>query len=237
MAEPERVKRFYRDVSVEPREHGFGVLLDGRPIKTAAGSPQTVPNRAMADALAAEWAAQGEELDLAKFRFRDLADYAIDIVGRERGTTLDKLLGFAETDTLCYRADPEQALYRRQLEMWEPLLTALEDAENVQLARVSGIIHRAQPAETLTVLRTRLAALDDFTVAGLLTCTSLAASLCIGLAALRPDADLDALWDAANLEELWQAGLWGKDAEAEARLAQRSAEFRRGAEFLRLAAG
>ncbi|MGB5779765.1 ATP12 family chaperone protein [Allopontixanthobacter sediminis] len=231
------MKRFYRDVSVEPREHGFGVLLDGRPIKTAAGSPQTVPNRAMADALAAEWAAQGEELDLAKFRFRDLADYAIDIVGRERGTTLDKLLGFAETDTLCYRADPEQALYRRQLEMWEPLLTALEDAENVQLARVSGIIHRAQPAETLTVLRTRLAALDDFTVAGLLTCTSLAASLCIGLAALRPDADLDALWDAANLEELWQAGLWGKDAEAEARLAQRSAEFRRGAEFLRLAAG
>lgn len=230
------MKRFYRDVSVEPREHGFGVLLDGRPIKTAAGSPQTVPNRAMADALAAEWAAQGEELDLAKFRFRDLADYAIDIVGRERGTTLDKLLAFAETDTLCYRADPEEALYRRQLEMWEPLLTALEDAEGVQLARVSGIIHRAQPAETLTVLRTRLAALDDFTVAGLLTCTSLAASLCIGLAALRPDADLDALWDAANLEELWQAELWGQDAEAEARMEQRHAEFRRGAEFVRLAA-
>ncbi|MGB3377716.1 MAG: molecular chaperone, partial [Allopontixanthobacter sediminis] len=62
------------------------------------------------------------------------------------------------------------------------------------------------------------------------------ASLCIGLAALRPDADLDALWDAANLEELWQAELWGQDAEAEARLAQRHAEFRRGAEFVRLAA-
>lgn len=230
------MKRFYRDVSVAQLEQGFSVRLDGRPIKTAAGAPQIVPNRAMADALAAEWDAQGEELDLSLFRFRDFADYAIDIVGPERETALGKLLAFAETDTLCYRADPDEALYRRQLEMWEPLVAGFEAREDVRLERVSGIIHRAQPAETLAALRGRLAALDDFTLAGLQTCASLAASLCIGMSVLRPDADVDALWTAANLEELWQAELWGQDTEAEARLAQRHAEFRRGAEFMRLAA-
>ena len=230
------MRRFYRDVSVEQGDEGFSVRLDGRPIKTAAGAQQIVPNRAMADALAAEWDAQGEELDLSLFRFRDLADYAIDIVGPDRDTALGKVLAFAETDTLCYRADPEEALYRRQREMWEPLVSGFEATENVRLERVSGIIHRAQPAESLSALRTRLAALDDFTLAGLQSCTSLAASLCIGMTALHPEADIDALWVAANLEELWQAELWGQDAEAEARLAQRHAEFRRGAEFMRLAA-
>ena len=230
------MKRFYKTAAPAPTDTGWQVLLDGRGIKTAMGAPQVVPGQTLAHALAAEWAAQGEEIDPTGLVFRDLADYAIDVVRADRDAAIANLLRFAETDTLCYRADPEEALYRRQLEMWEPLLTALEDVEGVQLARVSGIIHRAQPVETLTVLRARLAALDDFTVAGLLTCTSLAASLCIGLAALRPDADLEALWDAANLEELWQAELWGQDTEAEARLAQRSAEFRRGAEFVRLAA-
>ncbi|MDZ4308192.1 ATP12 family chaperone protein [Allopontixanthobacter sp.] len=228
------MKRFYREVTVEQLERGFAVRLDGRHIKTAAGVPQIVPSRALAAALAAEWDEQGEDLDPGRFHFRDLADYAIDIVGPDRGTALNKLLAFAETDTLCYRADPEEALYRRQLEVWEPLLAAFESAENVRFERVSGIIHRSQPPQTLAALRARLAALDNFTLAGLQTCASLAASLCIAMAVLQPDAEVEALWNAANLEELWQAELWGHDAEAQTRLALRTLEFRRGAEFLRL---
>ena len=33
-----------------------------------------------------------------------------------------RLLPYAETDTLCYRADPDEPLYRRQQQLWEPLL-------------------------------------------------------------------------------------------------------------------
>ena len=231
------MKRFYREVTVDQVEQGFAVRLDQRPIKTAAGKPQIVPSGALAQALAAEWNAQGEELDIKLFRFRDLADYALDIVGSERGTALDNLIAFAETDTLCYRADPDEALYHRQQEVWEPLLTAFEDREKVRLERVSGIIHRSQPEETIKTLRVRLDALDNFTLAGLQTVTSLATSLCIGLSALDTDADADLLWAAANLEELWQAELWGQDSEAEARLTKRRGEFGNGFEFMQLVAG
>lgn len=231
------MKRFYREVSVEQLEQGFAVRLDTRAIKTPIGAQQIVPSRALAEALAAEWAAQGEELDLSLFRFRDLADYALDIIGTERDTALSKMLAFAETDTLCYRADPDEALYRRQQEIWEPLLTEFETREGIRLERVSGIMHRPQSAETLEILHKRLAALDDFTLAGLQTVTSLAASLSIGLLALETNAQADPLWAAANLEELWQAELWGQDDEAEARLAKRRAEFGHGFEFFRLVAG
>lgn len=230
------MKRFYRDVSVDQVEQGFAVRLDNRPVKTPVGAQQTVPSRALAEALAAEWSAQGDELDLSLFRFRDLADYALDIISAERDTALSKLLAFAETDTLCYRADPDEALYRRQQEIWEPLLTEFETREGVRLERVSGIMHRPQSPETLEILHSRLTALDDFTLAGLQTVTSLAASLSIGLLALEADAQADPLWAAANLEELWQAELWGQDYEAEARLAKRCAEFGNGFEFIRLVA-
>ncbi len=69
----------------------------------------------------------------------------------------------------------------------------------------------------------------------LTTLTTLAASLVIGLAALSGGADADTLWNAANLEEDWQAELWGKDHEAEARRARRLGAFGAAMRFARLA--
>lgn len=229
------MKRFWRDVTVGEAAGGWRVLLDGRPIRTPRGAAQVVPNAALAEAMAEEWRAQGDEIDPALFRLRDMADYAIDVVASDRAALVKELLAYAETDTLCYRADPDEPLYRRQLEVWEPLLTAFEAREGVRLERVSGVLHRDQPEATLASLRARLEALDPFALAGVNTMTALAASLCVALSALEPDADLDGLWHAASLEELWQAELWGVDEQAEARRARRGADFSAAAGFARLA--
>jgi chaperone required for assembly of F1-ATPase len=230
------MKRFWKDVSVEPAEGGWRVALDGRPIRTqAGGAPQVVPSRAMAEALAAEWAEQGEEVDPRAFFLRDLADYAIDQVASDEDAAIARLLPFAETDTLCYRADPDEPLFRRQQEAWEPLVAACEARHGVKLERVSGIVARPQPAETLDRLREVLAGYDPFALAALETLTSIAASLVTGLAALEADADIEALFAAANGEEDWQAERWGWDAQAQARRAVRLEAFRQAAEFARLA--
>ena len=229
------MKRFYSKVSVAQAGEDWIVHLDGRPLKTQGGRPQAVASRTMADLLAAEWEGQGEEIDPAAFRFRDMVDYAIDVVRKDPANMHDKLLGYAETDTLCYRADPDDALYRRQTEVWEPLLADVEAREGVKLQRVSGVLHRAQPADSLARLRRRLASFDSFTLAALEQLVSLSASLCIGLAALEPDADIAALWDAANLEEDWQAERWGRDEEAADRRARRKADFHAAAHFARAA--
>ena len=228
------MKRFYREVSVEPHAGGWRVALDGRAIKTALGAPQIVPTQALADALAAEWERQGETIDPADFVLRDLADYAIDVIAPDRAVAIAGILAFGETDTLCYRADPDEPLYRRQHEVWEPLVTALEAREGVRLDRISGVIHRPQPPATLAALRARLERTDDFTLAGVQAMASLAASLCIALAALQDDADAGALWNAANLEEDWQAELWGHDEEAATRRDQRRARFLTASTFTTL---
>ena len=140
------MKRFWKQVTVGETDGGWRVLLDGRAIKSqGGGAPQVVPTRALAELLAAEWAAQGEEVDPSAFPFRDMADYAIDMVAGNRAETIAKLLRYAETDTLCYRADPDEPLWKRQQEVWEPLVAAFEAREGVHLERASGVLPKPQP--------------------------------------------------------------------------------------------
>jgi len=229
------MKRFWKSAGVAAEAAHWRVTLDGRPVKTQGGRPQTVPTEPLAQALAAEWQAQPAEIDPALFPLRDLADYALDVIAADPAAIAQDLLGYAETDTLCYRGEPGEALTRRQDLEWEPILAAAEAHHAIAFTRVAGVIHQPQPPETLATLAALLATLGPFRLAALQTLTSLAASLVIGLAALEPGADLSHLWNAANLEEDWQAELWGKDAEAEARREKRRATFMAAAQFARLA--
>jgi chaperone required for assembly of F1-ATPase len=237
MAQPAQMKRFWKDVATKPLEGGWRVTLDGRPIRTQGGQPQIVPTAVLAEAMAGEWRAQGEEVDPQAFPLRDLADYAIDHVRADRAGTIARLISYAETDTLCYRADPDEPLYRRQRELWEPLVTAFEARHGVRLERVHGVIHRPQPAETIERLRVALEQQDDFALSALSTLAPLAASLTIALTALEPGANIPALFAAANCEQDWQAELWGWDTLAEQARARRLAGFEAAAQFARLAGG
>ena len=231
------MKRFWKAVAVEPYEGGYRITLDDRPIRTQGGRPQIVPNPALAEALAEEWRAQRDEVDPGAFALRDLADYAIDHVRPDRAAAVDKLMPYGETDTLCYRADPDEPLYPRQQAMWEPLLAAFEARHGIRLERVSGVMHRPQPSATMERLRALLEQQDDFTLAALATLAPLAASLSIALIALEPDRDVAGLFDAANCEQDWQAELWGWEPLAEDARAQRLAAFEAAAEFARLVSG
>ncbi|MBS0255454.1 MAG: molecular chaperone [Proteobacteria bacterium] len=229
------MKRFWSGVDVAAGDGGWQVRLDGRAIRTVGGRAQVLPSRALADALAGEWAGQGEEIDPAAFVLRDMADYALDVIAPDPAAATAALLAYAETDTLCYRADPDEPLYRRQAEVWEPLLAGAEARWGLAFTRISGVIHRPQPPETLATLGTRLAGLDPFAMAALRNLAGLAASLTLGLLALEPGADHAALWYAANLEEEWQADLWGRETEAETRRERRGAQFLAAARFAALA--
>lgn len=229
------MKRFWTDVTVAQADGGFRVALDGRALRTPRGAPQVVPTRALADALAAEWRAQGEVVDPRRLLLRDLTDLALDVVVADRADAVARLVPYGDTDTLCYRADPDDPLYRHQLALWEPVLAAAERRLGVRFERTSGVLHRPQPPATLARLRERVEGESAFTLAALLTMAPLTASLTTALAALEPDADIPALFAAANCEEDWQAEQWGWDGDAEHHRAARLAVFTAAARFARLA--
>ncbi|MFM6931420.1 MAG: ATP12 family chaperone protein [Novosphingobium sp.] len=231
------MKRFWKEAWAAPVEGGWQVMLDGRPLKTQGKRQQIVPGEALARALAQEWTDQGEEIDPAGFVLRDMADYAIDVIAGDRADTVRALLAYGETDTLCYRAEPGSALARRQDSVWEPLLKAAEAAWGLQFARVSGIMHHPQPPESLAKLRALLECKDDLTLAALRSMAGISASLVIALLAAGGQHDIQVLWQASELEELFQEELWGRDAEAEARQAKRLRDFAAAVRFAALARG
>ncbi len=231
------MKRFYKAVSVHQVAGGWQVTLDGRPVKTVKGAQQIVPTETLARMLAAEWDSQGEKIDPASFVFRDMADYAIDIVAPDRAAAADNLVAYGDTDTLLYRADPDEPLYARQQEVWEPIVAAFEAREEVQLTRVSGIMHKPQAPQAIARLKDRFGAMDGFALAANEAMTSLAASLITALTAAGTDSEqnVHALWAAASLEEEWQADLWGRDEEAEERRAKRAGDFLNAWKFVQSA--
>lgn len=230
------MKRFYEKVALREAHGGWQVTLDGRAIKTVKGAEQLVTSEALARALAAEWDAQEGRIDPMTMQLRDLTDYAIDVVGADPVAIVDKLIGYGDTDTLLYRAHPDEPMFPKQHEVWEPIVTAFEGRHRVEFVRVSGVVHRPQNAETLERLRRVLLARGPFSLAAIEMMTTLSASLITALSAAEPESDPRALWQAASLEEEWQAQLWGRDEEAEERRAKREADFLKARQFLDLAA-
>lgn len=219
------MKRFYTNVAVVAGDAGFEIRLDDRPVRTPARALLALPNAALAEAVAAEWRGQSDSIDPRSMPFTGLANAAIDRIAPDREAFAAGIARYAETDLLCYRADGPAELIARQAAAWDPLLEWARTRYDVTFHVTQGIVHVAQPPETLERLAAVVTAFDPFTLAGLATLVTLSGSLVCGLAVVEGGREADAVWAAAELDESWQAEQWGEDAEAAERAARRQREF------------
>ncbi len=229
------MKRFYKEAIAVPVDGGFAVHLDGRPVRTPAHALLTLPTAAMGDAVAAEWTAQGEEIDPRAMTATGFANAAIDQIAPNHGSFAAGIARYGEGDLLCYRADSPAPLVARQTVEWDPLLDWARDRYDIAFRVTTGILPVAQPDETIARLHAVVAALDPFLLAGLSTLVSIGGSLVCGLALVEGGFVPDTIWQATELDELWQAELWGEDDQAATHRAQRRAEFDSAVAFCRLA--
>src|SRR5262245_32826692 len=75
---PRLWQRFYAQAGVAGGGGEFGVVRDGRPVKTPARRPLAAPSSALAQELAAEWDAQRDVIDPARMPLTRLANTIID---------------------------------------------------------------------------------------------------------------------------------------------------------------
>lgn len=228
------MKRFYKDVRVVLADPEFAVELDGRPVRTPKKAPLTLPTRALAEAVAAEWEAQGERIHPAEMPQTRLATTAIDRVRRERPHVVATVAGYGASDLVCYHVEGNAALLERQLGHWQPLRDWLEARYGVRLASGSGVVPIAQRPEPLARLHRLVDAYDDLRLTALHDFTTISGSLVIALALAEAEIDVEAAWQAGFVDELYQAELWGEDAEAADRRARLKAELAEARRFLDL---
>jgi chaperone required for assembly of F1-ATPase len=221
---PQLRKRFYAGAEVAPAEGGFAVTLDGRGIKTPARRALVTPAAPIAEALAAEWRAQGETIDPSTMPLTRLANSIIDGVAERTTEVADDIARYAGTDLLFYRADHPEALVARQGELWDPVLFWAADHLGARFILAEGVMHVAQPEAALAAARAALPS-DPWRLGALHTTTTLTGSALLALALLRRRLDAEAVWAAAHVDEDWNIAQWGADEEVTARRAVRRSEF------------
>lgn len=209
-------RRFYKSVSVRPEGEGFSVYLDERALKTPAKRPLILPTEALADAIAEEWAGQGDSIKPLTMPLTRLAYTALDRLAEDPSKAIDEAAAYAGTDLVCYRASHPALLVRRQTEGWQPVLDWLSRRYDVALAVTSGIMAIRQSDEALARLKAVVAARDPLRLAALHALTTASGSLVIALAVAEGEIDADRAFDLAHIDETVQAEQWGEDAEAAA---------------------
>ncbi len=212
-------KRFYETAAAMKGDDGHGIALDGKPVRTPAGKPLAVPGAALGDALAGEWASQGETIDRETMPLTRLACTALDLVPQRRAEIVAEIAAYAETDLVCYRTEEPPALARRQTTAWEPLVAWAAERYGARLAVTTSITPLAQTADARAALRAAVAANDDFTLAGLSLATRSFGSLVIALALRERRLGAEEAAHASLVDEHYQIERWGEDAELAARCA------------------
>ena len=228
------VNRFYKMASAEESDDGWSVRLDSAPLKTRKRNIVIAPTKALADAIAAEWNAQGETLDLAATPLSNLLGTALDAGAANNEAWRKDILDYLGSDLLCYRAEGPAALRQAQAAAWNPFLDWLRKDLGAALVTTTGVISVAQPDIAMTRIRALLADQSMPALFAMRQATALTGSAVLALALLKGAFSADEIFDASLIDERFQARQWGEDAEAAARREAMRGEFMHIARFLRL---
>lgn len=216
------MKRFYKDVSVVPAvgngQSTYSVSLDGRSVKTPAKAALSLARESLAAAIAEEWAAQGEKIDPHSMPLTQLANTAIDRLPATRDEIVAEILGYADTDLVCYRTTEPDELVVRQTKRWDPVLDWSERRFGYRPVTTTDFVALRQVPAFHEALRPAVADVDDFSLAGLHLATGATGSVLLALMLVEAATDADAAYEAAMVDDIFQLDRWGEDAEARARL-------------------
>jgi chaperone required for assembly of F1-ATPase len=228
---PQR-KRFYTRAGVIEAADGFAITLDDRPVRTPSGRSLVAPTRDIAEAMAAEWAAQNENIDPLTMPLTRFANSVVDAVADRMEAVADDIAKYFGTDLLFYRAGHPEALVAREAAHWDPVVYWAAEALGAHFILAEGIVHVRQPDAAIAAARAVMPD-DPWSIAALHVVTTLTGSALLAIALLRGVLDQDQVWTAAHVDEDWNIEKWGIDEEVAARRAARLVDFRAAAGLLR----
>ncbi len=229
---PDAIKRFYKSVDVVEADGGFEIHLDRKPLRTKNRKTVLASGKALATAIKAEWAEQGEIIDPASSPLTNLLAEAIDADAAEQWR--DDILAYLQSDLVCYRAETPAALVERQAAVWDPYLDWLRNELGAALVVTAGVISAPQPDIAIDRVRAVLEGGSPEALGALRKATAITGSAVLALALWKKAFAPADIFAASLVDETFQIERWGEDDEAQARREAMQAEFLIIARFLDL---
>ncbi|MGR3199051.1 MAG: ATP12 family chaperone protein [Paracoccus sp. (in: a-proteobacteria)] len=209
-----KARRFWTRVDTSATDGGYEILLDDRVLRTPGKLPLVLPTAPLAQAIAAEWDAQSQEILPHTMPLTRSANSAVEKVLPQVEGVVEMLAEYGGTDLLCYRAAEPVELVERQAAEWDPLLDWATDQMGSTLRVTTGVIPVKQSSDAVARLQAEVAALDLWGLTALHDLVTIPGSLVLGLAVIRGRLTAAEAHRLSRIDEDFQIERWGADEDA-----------------------
>ena len=210
-------RRFYKIVEVgQCGATGYEVLLDGRALKTPSKQRIKLSHRHIAQLIANEWAAQGENIIPVTMPVTRLVNVAIEITPQNRPELIKQARDYAKTDLLCYRSNDTRLFLEFQTQHWDPILQ-WGRTQGIDLKTTLGLDVIEQDPKALNVIADYAKGLDDLYLTLFLHLIITFGSSLLAMAVMQGHLHGKRGYYLSRLDEIWQIKYWGQVDDAKAR--------------------
>ena len=209
------MKKFWKIVQVKKKlKNSFEILLDKRILKTPMQKDLIFSNYKIAKETALEWDIDEKEINTENMVFYGLISTAIDKINNDKVSYIENVLGFINTDLICYRADGPNELVDLQNSSWNPIISFIKKYIDVELKFFIGVMPSKQSLEIFNRLKTLINSFSDIEISALHRMTNLTGSIFISICILKGDVFKNEAFELSFLDELYQAKNWGIEQES-----------------------
>ena len=168
------MKKFWKNVQVQKKiKNSFEIILDKKILKTPMQNDLIFSNYKIAKETALEWDINEKEINTDNMVFYGLISTAIDKINNDKVSYIENVLGFINTDLICYRADGPNELVDLQNSSWNPIISFIKKYINVELKFFKGVMPSKQSLETFIRLKTLINSFSDLEISALYRITNL----------------------------------------------------------------
>jgi chaperone required for assembly of F1-ATPase len=225
-------KRGHSRIDVVRRPDGYLLQVDGKAALTPRRAELVAPTHALAREISQELRIMREACADAASPYTRLALTVHDLGTDESEAWRAEILAYLRSDLLCFRAASPAELARREEAAWGPVLAWAEKEFGARIAVAVGIERVDQSEDLIRNVGKALEETDIWRLAAVKMATNVTGSALLALALLRRAFPVATLFSASQVDERFQAELWGADPAALARTASLEAEFRVAAPVL-----
>lgn len=161
----------------------------------------------------------------------DYLNKAAAEIGKSRKEVIDRLVVFSQTDMLLFWGH-EKDLIERQEKVWGPILQWANNEINVEFVKTQGLDVPENKASG-EKLRDYLNSFSDKELAAFYVAALNMKSVLLAIALVKKRLSAEEAFNAAFLDELWQAESWGVEKEAEKRRTELKKELHEIEDFLK----
>lgn len=161
----------------------------------------------------------------------DYLNKAAAEIGKSRKEVIDRLVVFSQTDLLLFWGH-EKDLIERQEKIWGPILQWANNEINVKFEKTQGLDVPENKASG-EKLKDYLNSFSDKELAAFYVAALNMKSVLLAIALVKKRLSADEAFNAAFLDELWQAESWGVEKEAEKRRVELKKELHEIEDFLK----